>query len=110
MASDAVPRYDPDALEGRQPPLSDITEMGKDARVLRSCDIFFATFCCKPFSQAGLCKGINDPQYGNNLQLLIDTLRERRKRGVLDKCLIIENVPTLLRSNIAMEAYVNQVF
>jgi hypothetical protein len=79
-----------------QPPLGDITEMGSDARVLRSSDIFFATFCCKPFSQAGKGEGLSHKVYGNNLELLISTLKERRQRHVLDSALIVENVPNML--------------
>ncbi len=77
-------------------PLHNITEMGADPRVAMSATIMYCGFCCKPFSTAGHCRGFDDENYGNNLELLMTALNQRLIGGLWDECLICENVPNLL--------------
>ena len=77
-------------------PLDNISRMGTDARVARAATIIFCGFCCKPFSCAGLGKGFEDERWGDNFDLVVRALSERKERGLWDHCLICENVPTFL--------------
>lgn len=85
------------ATFGGRESLHNLSKMGTDARVARSCDIIFCGFCCKPFSSAcGKLEGFSHPLYGNNFELMAQALRARRAAGLSDRCLILENVPNLL--------------
>jgi site-specific DNA-cytosine methylase len=78
-------------------PLHDVSCMGTDQRVGRQAQIVFAGFCCKPFSPVGKVMGFEDPKHGNNFTLLVTALKERRERGVSDACILLENVPNVLK-------------
>ena len=70
--------------------------MGRDLSVARAADIIFCGFHCKPFTPIGSMKGFDDEDYGDNFELLVKALKERREAGINDKCLIVENVPNIL--------------
>ena len=70
--------------------------MGRDVSVARAADIIFCGFHCKPFTPIGIMKGFDDEDYGDNFELLVKALNERREAGIHDKCLIVENVPNIL--------------
>lgn len=76
--------------------LSNLSEMGEDFRVARASDIILCGFCCKPFSPAGLMHGFADDRFGDNFDLMVKSLEQRRERGITDPCLLCENVPNLL--------------
>lgn len=80
----------------QSPSLSNLAEMGEDPRVARASDIILCGFCCKPFSPVGTMHGFNDDRFGDNFDLMVASLRQRRDRGIIDPCLLCENVPNLL--------------
>ena len=114
------------ATYGKQS-LANLKLMGTDPRTLRAADVVCCGFCCKPFTPCGLQKGWEDESYGDNYDLMVDgtprsvgsnhgtsqaapdllltpsaprigaALEARRQAGVLDRCLLVENVPNLLR-------------
>lgn len=78
--------------------LPDLSEMGSHLRVSRPADIVFCGFCCKPFTTGGNRRGFDDNNYGDNYVKMVNALEARRQAGVVDKCLLVENVPNLLSS------------
>ena len=114
------------ATYGKQS-LENLKLMGTDPRTLRAADVVCCGFCCKPFTPCGLQKGWEDETFGDNYDLMVDgtprsvgsnhgtsqaapdllltpsaprigaALEARRQAGVLDRCLLVENVPNLLR-------------
>ena len=70
--------------------------MGNDPRVLRAADIIACGFQCSPYTPMGQQRGFDDEKHGDNFDLVCRALEERRTQGIVDRCILLENVPNLL--------------
>ena len=70
--------------------------MGKDPGVLRAADIITCGFQCSPYTPIGNRRGFEDENHGDNFELICRALGERRDQGIIDRCILLENVPNFL--------------